>query len=608
MAIPIKAVLSVSTAGFKTGMTVATKALGGFVAIAKTASLVLVGLAAGFAALVLRQAAVIDRIGKVAKVTGVAAETLQKFGFAAELAGVSSDQAAVALRRFSRRLGEAQKGTGELAPTLKRLGIELRGSNGEFKNAEEVLFDLADGIRDTEGASARLSIAFKAFDSEGAELVSTLVKGGAALEEVFKEAEALGLVLSTKTIQGVENFNDEMLKLRSSISGVVNQFIGALAPALTEVTEDFVDFLKSFSKEGKGFEDFGQYLKFQFFDILINITKAFAGLYNIIVKMVNVIGTAGKEMGLFRTEADDVAEVLNALNDLDSGGGMMFNLGPLKAGLLEFEVLSGRAKEIFDELFAGKTFISNSERLAAIDELTQRLEALGGNGGIALLDVENIVTYLRELQTFEPMVITITKGVEDQRTAWQKIVDLLRDGVANMVAFQEATMDWGKIFEDVAARLGTPMERLSNTLTDGLVKGVELFEDTLANAIVTGKADFSTLGDHIKQVLAKAMVQKFISGPILSLFGLASGGPAKAGQPYIVGEEGPELFIPKNSGTVIPNDITEGLAGGQGIGMGGGQVTYNINAVDARSFKQLVASDPEYLYNVTQVGARRQPR
>ena len=121
MAIPIKAVLSVSTAGFKTGMTVATKALGGFVAIAKMASLALVGLTAGFAALVLRQAAVIDRIGKVAKVTGVAAETLQKFGFAAEQSGITSDNAALALRRFARRLGEAQKGTGELLPALKTI-------------------------------------------------------------------------------------------------------------------------------------------------------------------------------------------------------------------------------------------------------------------------------------------------------------------------------------------------------------------------------------------------------------------------------------------------------------------------------------------------------
>jgi hypothetical protein len=34
---------------------------------------------------------------------------------------------------------------------------------------------------------------------------------------------------------------------------------------------------------------------------------------------------------------------------------------------------------------------------------------------------------------------------------------------------------------------------------------------------------------------------------------LAHGGPAAAGRPYIVGEQGPELFIPNQSGTVMPN-------------------------------------------------------
>ena len=36
--------------------------------------------------------------------------------------------------------------------------------------------------------------------------------------------------------------------------------------------------------------------------------------------------------------------------------------------------------------------------------------------------------------------------------------------------------------------------------------------------------------------------------------GLATGGPAMANTPYIVGEKGPELFMPGRSGTVIPND------------------------------------------------------
>ena len=71
-------------------------------------------------------------------------------------------------------------------------------------------------------------------------------------------------------------------------------------------------------------------------------------------------------------------------------------------------------------------------------------------------------------------------------------------------------------------------------------------------------------------------------------------------KPYIVGERGPELMVPNTNGTIIPNEQ---------LGMGRTtKVTYNINAVDARSFKQLVAQDPEFIYTVTQAGARRVPR
>jgi phage-related minor tail protein len=80
----------------------------------------------------------------------------------------------------------------------------------------------------------------------------------------------------------------------------------------------------------------------------------------------------------------------------------------------------------------------------------------------------------------------------------------------------------------------------------------------------------------------------------------AVGGPVMAGQPYIVGERGPELFVPSGPGTVMANGR---------FGNGGAtQVVYNIQAVDAMSFKQMVARDPEFIYSVTQAGARRLPR
>ena len=44
---------------------------------------------------------------------------------------------------------------------------------------------------------------------------------------------------------------------------------------------------------------------------------------------------------------------------------------------------------------------------------------------------------------------------------------------------------------------------------------------------------------------------------ISSVPALAKGGPVSAGKPYLVGEEGPELIVPKISGTVVNNMKTE---------------------------------------------------
>ena len=56
-----------------------------------------------------------------------------------------------------------------------------------------------------------------------------------------------------------------------------------------------------------------------------------------------------------------------------------------------------------------------------------------------------------------------------------------------------------------------------------------------------------------------------VPASFLNLPGLASGGDAYSNQAYLVGENGPEIFSPKNSGTVIPNNQLSGLGGSRPI-------------------------------------------
>ena len=52
----------------------------------------------------------------------------------------------------------------------------------------------------------------------------------------------------------------------------------------------------------------------------------------------------------------------------------------------------------------------------------------------------------------------------------------------------------------------------------------------------------------------------------------AEGGPVGSGNPYIVGERGPELFVPRSSGSIVSNDRLAGAS----FGGGGINITYNI--------------------------------
>ena len=86
-----------------------------------------------------------------------------------------------------------------------------------------------------------------------------------------------------------------------------------------------------------------------------------------------------------------------------------------------------------------------------------------------------------------------------------------------------------------------------------------------------------------------------IASTLGGLFGgfFANGGQLGAGKFGIAGENGPEMI--SGPATITP--------------MGGSSnVTYNINAVDAQSFKSMIAADPSFIHAVAQQGGRGVPR
>lgn len=141
--------------------------------------------------------------------------------------------------------------------------------------------------------------------------------------------------------------------------------------------------------------------------------------------------------------------------------------------------------------------------------------------------------------------------------------------------------------------------------TSGLVtaatrESVEGLERLLARFAETGRLSFrqlraealAALGDIADAVLRLPPIGVGGSGgggglgdilfnSISSLLGRAAGGPVTPDQPFLVGERGPEVFVPRIAGEVLPNRP------GQGLGMARPvAITVNVNAAQSREEAQ----------------------
>jgi len=163
--------------------------------------------------------------------------------------------------------------------------------------------------------------------------------------------------------------------------------------------------------------------------------------------------------------------------------------------------------------------------------------------------------------------------------------------------------------EQNAAAYESLSEQTKNLLDafEGLDATIEgQLGNTLKDFVETGSADMKKLGQTIINEVIQAMLKALVLKPLLTgignmfggagggavggIFGglggaaipaRASGGPVKGRSPYLVGERGPELFVPPTRGTIIDANKTAAALTGD-TATSGERGPQNIYQIDAR--------------------------
>jgi len=427
----------------------------------------------------------IDTLGKTASKIGTTTEALSSLQFAGTQTGVTIETVNMAAQRFTRRLAEAAKGTGEAKGALKELNIDAEEL--KKKSLDEQMLQLADAFGNVTTSADKVRLAMKLFDSEGVALVNTLALGRQGLKDMFIEADQLGLVMSGKAAKGVEKANDSLSKLFGLFKGLRNQITANLAPAIEALSNTIKDkFLKDIKAAGGSVEEFG----------LILAENILQGLADILL----ALGSAARGFADF---ANGFIEMANYVRD-------WMNLAPITTKMT----------------YGFSDSIDNA----------------AGN------------------------VWRLKMGLRGLREE----ADDLADGEVLPTTMQK----WGasiKSAGDALPSLAEGMDAVSKNAAGSLT-------DALTSAISGAKSFGEAMKDMAKSVidsLIKMMVQYWIVQPLFNAIGgalgmpttqvtkqSAIGGSQNRGQATLVGERGPELFVPNQNGSIIPNNK---MGGGGGV-------------------------------------------
>jgi hypothetical protein len=197
----------------------------------------------GMAAMAKQALETADSVGKLNQKTGLTAETISVYSFAARTADVEQKNLNGAMIKFAQTMNEVEAGGTQATGAVRQLFGNASALDG--LSMDEKLRKVTDELAKLEPGSRKTALAIQFFGKQGADMIPLLDDMGGNFDEVKKKAEAMGLVISTDLAVATQKANDAMRDLKTSVEGAALQFVSGLAPAIQGISEGFLQATQS---------------------------------------------------------------------------------------------------------------------------------------------------------------------------------------------------------------------------------------------------------------------------------------------------------------------------------------------------------------------------
>jgi hypothetical protein len=448
-----------------------------------------------------------DSIDKASKVAGISAVRLQELRYAAEQSGVKVRELDEGVRRFTRRLGAAQRGEGFVAGFTS-----LIGDPQQFAQAEDALNAAIVAIANLENQQQRAQAASIVFgDDAGPKLALLMGQGTDAIDAMTQKAHDLGLILSNEAVANAAAAGDAIATLTQQFKIATAEAILQNADALAQLTEMIA---ASIPTVIEGIKKWGE----------------FFGLFD---------NTFERQMD---ANAKRMAEIRRIL-DPDRFGPKPF---PALANQLraELEHLDNENRRLKDEITMRDAKIRERQQAAAVTTLTGttvegtapvKTDPLDALAESIKREIESpLDTYNRKLQELQELKAAGKITTEELTKAEALYGEQLQTQLAALAEAPDA-------FDKYIESLGATEEAMQGLAIDTM-RG---FEDALVDVIMGAEKAGEAFKAFAKTVIAEMIriaTQQLIIKPLMSLFGFGGGGMgfATGGSFIVPGSGGPD--------------------------------------------------------------------